>query len=125
MDGKRNTARRWNLDLMSDLPDSKEVSHLLDSLAQTDEKSARLIAAVKALEHRAKTVKGLAFLLASGTVAEREAKSVTSPEYIAFTEEFENTIADREILAAKRKTAELKIGVWQSAGANRRAGAII
>jgi len=110
---------------VSELPTSQQVGKALQYLADTDESYARLTAAVKALEHKGKTIRATKFLGATGTVAEREAQSIASPEYAAFVEELENTTADREIEAARRKRAELTIAVWQSIGANRRSGQVI
>ena len=110
---------------MADLPTAKDVSHMLASLAQSDEKYARLTAKIKALDHRRRVVRAIAFLETSGTVAEREALSQASKEYQAFIKEYENTIADREILAAKRKRAELTIDVWRSLNSARSKGQIV
>ena len=106
------------------LPKDGEVELALRYLASTDESFARLTAAVKALEHKAKVIRSQQYLSASGTVAEREAKALASQEYQDFVESYENIMADREIEAAKRKRAELTIDVWRSAGANRRSGQI-
>jgi len=110
---------------MADLPTAKDVSHMLSSLAQTDEKYARLTAAVKALDHKRRVIRAIALLETSGTVAEREALATASKEYQAFIKEYENTIADREILAAKRKRAELTIDVWRSLNSARSKGQIV
>lgn len=110
---------------MSDLPTVQDVSHMLTSLAKTDEQYARLTAAVKALDHKRRVIRAIAFLEISGTVAEREALATASKEYKAFIVEYENTIADKEILGAKRKRAELTIDVWRSLNAARNKGQIV
>ena len=110
---------------MPDLPTAKDVSHMLASLAQSDEKYARLTAAVKALEHKAKVIRSTAYLAASGTIAEREAVALSSFAYRTFVEDLENTVADREILAAQRKRAELTIDVWRSLNSARSKGQIV
>jgi len=104
------------------LPTEKDISNALVYLAETDEQYAREIARVKALEHEVKTVKALAFLDADGTMATKEAEAYASRNYIAWTEKYENAVADMHIRSAKRKRAELTIDVWRSLNANRRQG---
>tara|TARA_R110002020_G_scaffold145872_4_gene320163 strand:- start:190 stop:516 length:327 start_codon:yes stop_codon:yes gene_type:complete len=106
------------------LPTEANVSAALRSLTETDVEYGQLIARVKALEHQAKTIKALVFLEAIGTVAEREAKANSSGTFRAFVEDYQNAVADREIMGAKRKTHELVIDVWRSCNANRRQGNI-
>ena len=89
------------------LPTEANVSAALHSLTETDVEYGQLIARVKALEHQVKTIKALVFLEAVGTV-----------------EDYQNAVADREIMGAKRKTHELVIDVWRSCNANRRQGNI-
>lgn len=96
----------------------------LTYLAETDQPSAEARARVKALEQRRKTVKGLAFLGSSGTMAEKEAKAYASQEYQDIVNEYENAVADAELYANKRKTEELIIEVWRSINAGRRKGNI-
>lgn len=96
----------------------------LTYLAETDQPSAEARAMVKALEQRRKTVKGLAFLGASGTMAEKEAKAYASQEYQDIVNDYENAVADAELYANKRKTEELIIEVWRSINAGRRKGNI-
>lgn len=96
----------------------------LTYLAQTDEEAANAKASMKALEQKRKTIKGLAFIEASGTVGEREAKAYASQEYQDIVEQYENAVADAELYANKRKTEELIIEVWRSSNANRRRGNI-
>lgn len=96
----------------------------LTYLAETDQPSAESKARVKALEQRRKTVKGLAFLSSSGTMAEKEAKAYASQEYQDIVNDYENAVADAELYANKRKTEELIIEVWRSINAGRRKGNI-
>ena len=110
---------------MSNLPDADKVGKALHYLATTDVEYAKLTAKVKALDYRGKSIKALAYLEANGTVAERDATSLTSQAYRGFIEEYENTIADRETLAAHRKLAELNIDVWRSLNSARSKGQII
>ena len=50
-------------------------------LAHTDEEAAKAKALCKKLEKMERIIRGEAFLRAAGTVAEREAKSVTSQQF--------------------------------------------
>jgi len=108
---------------MNKLPDEHDIAKALYYLAETDEKYAVLIARVKALEYQVKTIKAFGFLNASGTVGEKTAISESSAPYKAWIEDYENAVADKETITAKRKRAELTIEVWRSLNANRRQGA--
>ena len=105
---------------MDKLPTEENVGGALRYLAETDQDYARLVARVKALEFQVKTIKAIEYLDADGTVAERDAKSYASKTFRAFTEDYENAVADCETIKAKRKRAELTIEVWRSLNANRR-----
>ena len=104
------------------LPGEQDISRALHYLAETDQNFARMTARVKALEYQVKTIKALEYLSATGTVAEREATAESSKSYRAWIEDYENAVADRETMYAKRKRAELTIDVWRSLNANRRQG---
>lgn len=94
----------------------------LNYLATTDESYGELVGRCKALEYRLKVAKAQAFLEAVGTMAEKEAVALCSVDYRQMLEKFENDVVDKEIIAAKRKRAELTVDVWRSLNANRRQG---
>jgi len=104
------------------LPTEDTVSAALQYLGETDEVRAKLSARVKALEYEAKSIRGLVFLDASGTMAEKEAKAVSSAPYRAWIEDYENAYAECETIKAKRERAVLSIDVWRSLNASRRQG---
>lgn len=106
------------------LPNEKNVGAALRYLTDTDESYGRMVARVKAMEYEVKTIRALVLLDATGTVAEKEAKSCSSAPYRAFIESYQNAVADKEITQAKRKTNELLIDVWRSCNANMRKGNI-
>lgn len=108
-----------------ELPDAERVGKAINFLANTDEEYGRLCARVSGLEHAGKTIKAVEYLKTSGTVGERTAAVDSSQAYKNWTEETENAIADREILRARRKTAELLIDVWRSVNAARNKGQIV
>ena len=106
----------------NDLPNEEDISKALHYLAETDKDYALAISSVKALEYKIKTIKATTFLESTGTIAEKQAKSETSKEYIDFTADYKSVVYDRELVSARRKRAELTIEVWRSLNANRRQG---
>jgi hypothetical protein len=100
------------------------VKKALTYLAETDEEHAHAKALVKGLEQSRKTVKSIAFLQATGTMAEKEAVAYKSQEYQAVVAKYENAVADEAILHNKRTTNALIVDVWRSENANRRTGNI-
>ena len=107
------------------MDEQKEISpeKALNYLAKTDEEFARAKAMVKYLEHKRKTIKAEAYLRAPGnTINERESNAYCCQEMRDFLEEYKDAVYDEQILASKRKSAELAIEVWRSKNANRRTG---
>lgn len=98
------------------------VGTALRYLAETDEPAANARAMAKYLEQKRKTIKAVGFMKASGTMAEREARSYTTNEYLQFLEDYKAAVYDDELYKNKRKRAELTVEVWRSKNANRRAG---
>lgn len=96
----------------------------LTYLAETDEGAASAKASMIGIEHQEKTVLGVRFLDEVGTVAEREAKARTSPEYQEWQESYKSAVYDYEILRNKRVTETLVIEVWRTIQANQRKGNI-
>ena len=74
------------------------------------------------LEHRLKVVRSQKFLMASGTVAERESIALASPEYVEVVEELRDCVTDLDTVWTHLKAAELKIEVWRTQAANQRRG---
>ena len=109
---------------MNDLPDAERVGKAINFLANTDEDYGRLCAAVSAMEHRIKSLKASKYLETSGTVGERQAIVDSSKAYRGWIEKMENVTADREIMRARRKTAELLIELWRSVNSARGKGLI-
>jgi len=89
-------------------------------LAHTDEDAAKAKALCKKLEKMERIIRGEAFLRASGTVAEREAKAVTSVQYKEHVSYAENCWVDAELLDNKRHTEEVIVDVWRTMSANLR-----
>jgi len=107
------------------MTEQKEINpeRALHYLASTDDDFAKARAMVKYLEHKRKTIKAEAYLRATGnTINERESYAYTCKEMRDFLEEYKDAVYDEQILASKRKSAELAIEVWRSKNANRRVG---
>ena len=89
-------------------------------LAHTDEDAAKAKALCKKLEKIERIIRGEAFLRAAGTVAEREAKAVTSEQYKEHVSYAENCWVDSELLDNKRHTEEVIVDIWRTMSANLR-----
>ena len=107
---------------MTDLVSDKRVEQAMTYLDETDEDAAKAKAKVKAMEQFGKTIKAFAFLEAVGTVAEREAKSLTDEEYKKFLRAYEEAVMLSERYANKRASEAGIREVWRSLQANRRQG---
>lgn len=105
------------------LPTEKTVGAALEYLAETDEAFAISRAGVEMEKHRLKVARAVA-MLESGekSAAAQETHALVSENYRYALERLENVTVDYEIMAAKRKRAELTIEVWRSVNANRRQG---
>jgi len=95
----------------------------MNTLADTDEKAALAKAFVKSLEVHGKSIKALAFLDETGTIAEREAKALQSDTYQKWMEEYDDAVIASEKYIHERATAAGEREVWRSLQANRRQGA--
>jgi hypothetical protein len=108
---------------LSELVSDAAVEKAMLDLADSDEDAAKAKAKAKAMEQFGKTIKAFGFLEAWGTVAEREAKSLTTEEYKNFIKDYEKAVMESERYANKRATAAGIREVWRSLQANRRQGA--
>ena len=105
--------------------DDGDITDVLSLLVNTDESHARAKAKVKYLDHKVKVVKAQQFLAhTEGTQQTKESKAISSAEYRVICKEYEEAVYESEILSAKRKHAELKIEIWRTEQANRRAGQV-
>ena len=86
--------------------------------------AANARALVKYMEQKRKTLKAIGFAKAEGTMAEREAISYTTAEYMQFLEDYKEAVYDDQLYQNKRTRAALTIEVWRSKSANQRAGNI-
>lgn len=109
----------------------EQIAEALTMLSVTDSTVAGFKAAMKAKEYQRQTMKSLAYLEAeqdairSGerwSVAKKEAVAMQSEKYQKWCKDFEDAVADYEILNNERNTAILKVEIWRSEQANRRRG---
>lgn len=91
-------------------------------LAETDEESAQLKAAVERHEYIKKRRRAAVFLSATGNVEERKAQAEVSKEVEDAEQQYTDVLVQHEHMAAKRKTEVLIVDVWRSINANRRQG---
>ena len=89
-------------------------------LAETDIPAAKAKGKVKALDQYGRTVKAFGFLEATGTVAEREAKSYTTDKWKQHIDNVEQAVIDAETLDNQRASAMGVRDVWRTLQANRR-----
>lgn len=100
----------------------ERVQKALSYLAETDDKCAKAKSLMEGLRHQLKTVESIAFLHATGTMAEKEAYAYVSEGYKEHVSKIENATYEYETVKNKRLTEELIVEVWRSIGANRRRG---
>ena len=100
------------------------VEKALIYLAGTDEEHGYLGAKVKEAEEAIKQAKAHSFLIAEGTVAEREAKAVASLKYANATEIWVEAYKDFKILDNKRNSEIRITELWQTLSSNKRKGMI-
>ena len=89
-------------------------------LVETDIPAAKAKGKVKALDQYGRTVKAFGFLEATGTVAEREAKSYTTDKWKQHIDNVEQAVIDAETLDNQRASAMGVRDVWRTLQANRR-----
>lgn len=71
-----------------------------------------------------KTVKSTLFLEESGTVVERESKALANSVYMDALLDYRDAVQCEEKIKAYRAGAEMKIDVWRSEDATRRAARV-
>jgi hypothetical protein len=98
------------------------VEKALVYLANTDERHACLSSEVKRLEEAIKQTKAHLFLLAEGSVAQREAKAIASPEYGSTVHSWIDAYKEFKILDNKRNSEVRVTELWQTLSSNKRKG---
>jgi len=100
-----------------------DITDVLTALAETDEPAAQASSDAKRLERHLKIVKAQQFILASGTVAERESIAITSDAYQTAHEQLSEAEAQDLLFRNERSTNTMRFDYWRSVNANRRMGA--
>jgi len=100
------------------------VEKALIFLSSTDTEHALLGARVKEAEEAIKQAKAHSFLIAEGTVAEREAKSIASLKYANATETWVEAYKNFKILDNQRNSEVRITELWQTLSSNKRKGMI-
>jgi hypothetical protein len=100
------------------------VEQALVLLAQTDKQHAELEGELKRSEMALKQAKAHVFLQATGTVAEREAKSEASDEYKKAVNTWVENYKQFKLLHNQRQHEILVSQIWQTYSANRRKGSL-
>jgi hypothetical protein len=108
---------------LENLYDSR-VEKALIFLSRTDQEHAELSGEVKRCEEAIKQAKAHSFLLASGTVAEREAQAIDSPSYESAVADWVENYKQFKILDNKRQHEIRITEIWQTLSANRRKGSL-
>lgn len=92
----------------------------MEYLAETDRDYALEKAELARSEIARKRARAKAFLVADGSVAERQAKAEVAEEVGEADDRYIKAIELFEVLKARRERAEIVIDVWRSLNAARR-----
>jgi hypothetical protein len=100
------------------------VEEALIKLSGSDENHAAWAGQVKYLEEGLKQAKSHAFLLAEGTVAEREAKALSSQSYSSAVFAWTEALKHFKKIDNERNHEMRIIDIWRTLSSNRRQGNI-
>jgi hypothetical protein len=100
------------------------VEEALIFLSDTDKSHADLGGKVKRLEEGLKQAKAHSFLLAEGTVAEREAKAVASLKFADAVLAWTEGLKEFKLIDNQRNHEIRIIDIWRTLSSNRRQGQI-
>lgn len=101
----------------------EKVEGILEYLSQSDDDYGKLSARVKGLEKDEKIIIAQGLLehrRYEKTMAESEAKARCSKEYKEWREQYEDAVADFEIMKSHRSTAQILWETWRTEQANLR-----
>jgi len=98
------------------------VEEALIKLSDSDENHAAWAGQVKYLEEGLKQAKAHSFLLAEGTVAEREAKAVASQSYSNAVFAWTEALKHFKKIDNERNHEMRVIDIWRTLSSNRRQG---
>ena len=98
------------------------IEEALIKLSSTDQSHAALGGQVKYLEEALKQAKAHSFLLAEGTVAEREAKALSSVKYAEAVTAWTEALKNFKKIDNERNHEIRIIDIWRTLSSNRRQG---
>jgi hypothetical protein len=104
--------------------DENRVEMALMRLAETNELHAELGGQMDYLSEAIKQAKAHSFLLAEGTVAEREAKAVASLKFDEALKAWLDAKVEFKKIDNERQHEQRIIDIWRTLSSNRRQGAI-
>lgn len=102
----------------------KTMDECVEFLCASDGPYAEAKAKVKYLDKKLKVVKAQAFLNATGTMAEKDAKSRVDDTYKDSLEEYKDACLDMETMGVERETINIRVEIWRTKSANQRKGNI-
>lgn len=105
---------------MTDIIAPERMEQALNYLADTDADYAEAKADLERREIMRKRIRNRHFLVADGTVAERQAEADTDVETEAADDAYIDAVKKFETLRTRRQTEEILIDVWRSLEASRR-----
>jgi len=117
---QRNNQRTMAMNL-EQLTENR-VEEALIKLSSTDESHAAWAGQVKYLEEGLKQAKSHSFLLADGTVAEREAKALSSDKYAQAVLAWTEALKQFKKIDNERNHEMRIIDIWRTLSSNRRQG---
>lgn len=97
-----------------------KIHEVLIYRAKTDEPYGLIKGRIEGTKHRIKATLAAIAIKSKSSASAAKIEAEASPEYLKLIEEYQNDCMDKEVMEAKRKTAELLITVWQTQNANRR-----
>ena len=98
------------------------IEEALIKLSSTDQSHAALGGQVKYLEEALKQAKAHSFLLAEGTVAERDAKAIASLKFDEALKAHTKAFVEFKTLDNQRNHEIRIIDIWRTLSSNRRQG---
>jgi hypothetical protein len=104
--------------------DENRVELALTRLADTNEDHAAWSGQVNYLSEGIKQAKAHSFLLAEGTVAEREQKALASDKYTEAVKAHITALVQFKKIDNERQHEQRIIDIWRTLSSNRRQGAI-
>ena len=101
-----------------------EIDDAVKFLSDTDDLHAQLESDYKLCEEKIKQAKSHAYLLSTGTVAERQAQAETHPTTTKAVLEWIEALKEFKTLTNQRNSQIRLSELWQTLSANRRKGTI-